>query len=50
MKNLIGVDDNSLIVKTRVQDAVKVIRQKISEIDTVHSLSKQSNLIVYFDD
>jgi ABC-2 type transport system ATP-binding protein len=44
------VDDNSLIVKTRVQDAVKVIRQKISKTDTVHSLSKQSNLIVYFDD
>ncbi len=44
------VDDNSLIVKTRVQDAVKVIREKISETNTVHSLSKQSNLIVYFDD
>jgi ABC-2 type transport system ATP-binding protein len=48
--NLKLVDNNSLIIKTRSQDAVKIIRQKISKTEVIHSISKQSNLIEFFDD
>lgn len=44
------IDDNSLLIKTKSQDAFNLIKNKVSNIEKIHSITKQSNLIEYFDD